>query len=310
MSAAAAMRGEVLRALARRPLCISPKHLYDERGAALFEQICTLPEYYPTRCELAIMQAHAPAMARLIGPRAVLVEIGCGHPQKTAPLLAALEELVAYVPVDIEPAQLDRSCASLAARVDAPPCRPVLADFTRPFALPLPPGAAARRAVYFPGSTIGNFDPPQALALLRRLRGLAGRGGVLLVGVDLHKAAAVLEPAYDDAQGVTAAFNLNLLERLNRELGADFDPASFAHRAFYHRRHRRIEMHLVSRHRQAVRVAGRRVGFAAGETIHTERSYKYGVAGFRALAARAGFAAQACWRDPRGWFGVHLLVAA
>jgi dimethylhistidine N-methyltransferase len=301
---------ELIAGLARPRKALPPKYFYDRRGCRLFEAICRLPEYYPTRTETAIMRAHVREMAHHIGRGCVLIEYGSGSSRKTRILIAAVSPL-AYVPIDIAAEQLETSCRALARAFPRLAVFGVCADYTRPFALPPPVRAMrARRVVYFPGSTIGNFTPGQARRFLSRVRALVGPGGGLLVGVDLKKERARLEAAYDDARGVTAAFNLNLLARLNREWGANFDLSAFRHRAFYNAARGRIEMHLVSTRQQRVRLAGRVFHLHAGETIHTENSYKYSVREFGALARSAGFARGACWTDPARLFAVHYLVVA
>ena len=283
------------------------KYFYDERGSALFERICELDEYYPTRTELTILRARAGAMAASLGPDCLVVEYGSGSGIKTQLLLEHLERPVAYVPVDISREHLLRSAAALSARYPALPVLPVCADFTQPFALPHPPRPPRRRAAYFPGSTIGNFAPAEARKFLTQVAELCGPGGALLIGVDLKKSRAVLERAYDDALGVTAEFNANLLRRLNRELGADFQLDRFAHRALWNEVEGRIEMHLVSRCAQEVRLAGRRIRFEAGETIHTENSYKYDLREFASLARSAGFEVEQVWVDGAALFSVQAL---
>jgi L-histidine Nalpha-methyltransferase len=306
-----AMRRDVLEALGSRPQRELPtQYLYDARGSALFDRICELPEYYPTRTELAIMERHVGAMARGVGERALVIEYGSGSSIKTRHLLEALPTPAGCVLVDISREHLERSAARLAAALPHVEVRPVCADFTTPFVVPRSRAAARRRVVYFPGSTIGNFQPEQATRLMRQMAAQAGSGGGLLIGTDLRKDPRVLEAAYDDAQGVTAAFNLNLLRRINRELGANFDLAAFEHRAIYDQARGRIEMLLVSREAQEVRVAGRRFELAAGETIRTECSHKYTIDGFHALAAAAGWRAEDVWVDERSWFAVHLLRRA
>jgi len=285
------------------------KYLYDERGSELFERICALPEYYPTRTELSILRACGRAMAAALGPGCLLVEYGSGSAVKTRLLLDRLEAPAAYVPVDISREHLLRASGAISRRHPSLPVLPVCADFTEPFDLPALPRAPRRRAAYFPGSTIGNFAPEEARKFLAQVAALCGTGGALLVGVDLRKPREVLEPAYDDALGVTAEFNLNLLRRLNRELGADFALDGFAHRALWNERESRIEMHLVSRRRQEARVGGHRIRFAAGESIHTENSYKYELPRFAALARSAGFEVERVWTDARALFSVQLLQA-
>jgi L-histidine N-alpha-methyltransferase len=305
------MRHDVLEALGRRPLKELPtQYLYDARGSALFDRICELPEYYPTRTELAIMERHVGAMARGVGERALVIEYGSGSSVKTRRLLEALQVPAGCVLVDISREHLMRSADRLASELPHVEVLPVVADFTAPFAVPRPRGRVQRRVVYFPGSTIGNFLPEQATRLMRQMAAQVGPGGGLLIGTDLRKDPAVLEAAYDDAQGVTAAFNKNLLRRINRELGADFDLRAFEHRAIYDEEHGRIEMHLVSREAQTVRMAGRRFELAAGEAIRTEYSHKYTIDGFHELAAPAGWRAEQVWMDEKAWFAVHLLRLA
>jgi L-histidine Nalpha-methyltransferase len=236
----------------------------------------------------------------------VVVELGSGSGWKTRLLLRHLPRPAAYVPVDVSSEHLMRFAAELAGEFPDVAVEPVAADFTQDFELPDAPFDGARRAVYFPGSTIGNFEHGEARQLLARMAGLCGRGGALLIGIDLRKPRDVLEAAYNDRQGVTAAFNLNLMERINRELGADFDLASFQHRAFYDEALGRIEMHLVSARRQAVRVGGRVFRFEAGETIHTENSHKYAVDGFASLAGEAGWQLVRTWTDSEALFAVQL----
>ena len=301
-------REAVLSGLGQAPKAVSCKYFYDEEGSRLFERICELPEYYPTRTELGILQAHAADMARAIGRDAVLVEFGSGASVKVRLLLDALTAPQAYIPVDISREHLLASASALAADYPALTVVPVCADYTAGF--PLPEAAAGAAPVaFFPGSTIGNFDPGEARAFLGRVARLVGPGGGLLIGVDLKKDTAILHAAYNDSAGVTAAFNLNLLKRINRELDGDFDLARFEHRAVYDPGKGRIEMHIASRETQTVRVDGHRFAFAADETIHTENSYKYGIAGFHALASEAGFEARNVWTDPAHLFSVHYLVA-
>jgi dimethylhistidine N-methyltransferase len=285
------------------------KYFYDEEGSALFERICELDEYYPTRTELGILRRHGGEMAAALGPRCLLVEYGSGSSTKTRLLLERLDDPAAYVPVDISREHLLRSAEALCARHPHLPVIPVCADFTQPFELP-PVPRAARRAAFFPGSTIGNFGPAEARKFLAQIAEQCGRGGVLLIGVDLRKSPAILEPAYDDALGVTAEFNRNLLRRINRELGADFDLAGFDHRALWNAVDGRVEMHLVSRREQAVQLGGCRIRFARGESIHTESSHKYELAGFAALARSAGFEVERVWTDPARLFSVQLLRTA
>jgi L-histidine N-alpha-methyltransferase len=284
------------------------KYFYDAIGSALFDEICDLDEYYLTRSELEILHSHAPEMAEAIGEDCELVEFGSGSGLKTRLLLAQVVAPRAYLPVDIAGEQLERSVRDLSA--DFPEIRliPVHADFANRFRLPGTGRPKARRVVYFPGSTIGNFNPAAAVDLLRRIVRLLGRGGGLLIGFDLDKNESIVWPAYNDRQGTSAAFNLNLLARINRELAADFDLAAFSHRADYLRARERVEMHLESRRAQVVHVAGRTIAFAAGETIHTEDSYKYSLETFSRLTSQAGFALSRQWLDSRGYFAVQFLV--
>jgi dimethylhistidine N-methyltransferase len=300
---------DVLAGLARPQKAIPPKYFYDERGSELFERICELPEYYPTRTELAIMERHVDAMVDLLGPDTQLVEFGSGASVKTRLLVDRLEPSL-YVPIDISESALHEACKRLVLLFPWLNISAVLADFTRPVRLPEFVGIPMRRkAVYFPGSTIGNFTPEEALEFLKGVRELVGPGGMLLIGVDLKKDKRVLDAAYDDAQGVTAEFNLNLLQRINRELGGDFQLKRFRHKAFYDESKGRIEMHLESLFSQFVHVAGQRFDFRPGETIHTEISCKYGVEEFQALAARARFHAEKVWTDPANLFAVHGMMA-
>ncbi|WP_454727577.1 MULTISPECIES: L-histidine N(alpha)-methyltransferase [Cupriavidus] len=310
----AAFARDVLAGLAGTPRSIPPKYFYDAAGSTLFDRICELPEYYPTRTELAILAGHAREIAAHIGPRADLIEFGAGSLTKVRRLLDAFAPADLprrFLPLDISGAHLHEAARRLRADYPALAVQPVVADYMAPFALPDAPGASGARARpvgFFPGSTIGNFSPAEALRFLRLAARLLAGGG-LLVGVDLVKAPATLHAAYNDSQGVTAAFNLNLLSRINRETGADFDLGGFAHYAFYEPVRRRIEMHLVSRRAQTVTVAGRPHRFAEGDTIHTENSHKFTIEGFRALAAEAGFRPGTVWTDERRLFSVHWLAA-
>ncbi len=280
--------------------------LYDDRGSALFDDICEVPEYYLTRTELGIMRAHVAQMAADIGPDASVIEYGSGSSTKTRLLLEAMVRPRAYVPVDISRGHLETVCAQLRLEYPALVIAPVVADFTRPFELPML--LAGPRVAYFPGSTIGNFEPVAASALLRRMGQQVGPDGCVLIGADLRKSLAVLEPAYDDAAGVTAAFNLNLLVRVNRELSGDLDPSRFRHRAYYDTEHGRIVMTLVSTCAQRANVAGRRFDFDRDEVIITEYSHKYTLDGFAGLAADAGLAVAQVWTDNAQWFSVQRLV--
>lgn len=298
----------LLEALARRPRAISPKYFYDTRGSELFEEICRLEEYYPTRTELDILTRCAADIAARIGPDVELVEFGAGSLTKVRILLDAMQRPVRYLPIDISGTSLREAAAQLAHAYPALPIAPVVGDYAQPLSLPTLLPAARCRVGFFPGSTIGNFTPAEALSFLEQTRP-ALEGGGMLLGVDLVKDPVVLHAAYNDARGVTGEFNLNVLARANRELGADFDLGNFAHYAFYNPWDRRIEMHLLSMRRQRVRVSGQVFEFEEGETLHTENSYKYTPDGVRELARRAGYAASAVWTDPSRWFSVWWLQA-
>ena len=302
------LSSEAVAALKRRPRQLPCKFFYDRRGSALFERICSLPEYYPTRTEIGILRRHAGQIARLIGPGALLVEFGSGAGVKTRILLDRLDDPAAYVPIDISRAALLQSAQALAARYPAIPIRPVCADDLQPLRLPEPPGCVEQVVAFFPGSTIGNFHPDEARSFLERIAAMVGPGGALLIGVDLRKDADTLIAAYDDAAGVTAQFNLNLLARLNREAGADFRLDGFRHRAVWNARAGRVEMHLVSTARQTVHLAGETFAFEPGETIWTESSYKHTLDGFLDLARP--FLPRRLWLDDAGLFSVLLLQVA
>jgi dimethylhistidine N-methyltransferase len=296
---------DVLAGLSRRQKALNPKYFYDEQGSALFEAICDLPEYYPTRTEMEVMRTHRREIARCLGPGSVLIEYGSGSGRKTRLLIEEIQP-AAYVAIDISATQLKAAAEGLAAAFPGVTVAAVCADYTRGFTLPQLAGR--RRVIYFPGSTIGNFTVAEATGFLRLACAQAGPGGAMLVGVDLKKDAGVLNAAYNDALGVTAQFNLNLLARINRELGGDFDLAAFRHHAFYDPALGRIEMHLVSLREQKVAIAGRVFELREGETIHTENSYKYSVDEFRNLAREAGFSPERYWVDPDDLFSVHYLV--
>lgn len=300
---------EVLHGLSAAPKAIPAKFFYDARGAELFEQICEAPEYYPTRTEIAIMRDYADEMAQAIGADLVLIEFGSGSGRKTRILLDALAP-AAYLPIDISREQLIDSANAIAQEFPLVDVHAICADYSNELVLPpLARLQTQRRVVYFPGSTIGNFTPTEARAFLQRTAQLAGPGGGLLIGVDLKKSPHLLNAAYNDAQGVTAAFNLNLLARINRELGADFDLGAFEHCAFYDQKLGRIEMHLRARTAQKVTLAGRSFSFAKGETIHTENSCKYHIDEFSALASSSGWRAVKVWTDPAKLFSVHYFSA-
>ncbi len=301
---------DLIDALATRPRSISPKYFYDAAGSALFDRICELPEYYPTRTEHAILERHAAEIAAAIGADANLIEFGAGSLAKIRFVLDAClagEPPASYVPVDISAAYLREAAGALRRHYPALNIEPVAADYLQNEAMQALARVPDRRVGIFFGSTIGNFSSEEAATFLSRAAALFTGGG-LLIGVDLVKDVAVLNRAYNDAAGVTAAFNLNLLVRANAELGADFELDDWAHRAFYDTHLQRIEMHLVSLRRQTVHVAGRAFEFAEGETIHTENSRKFTIDGFRAMAERAGFRPGAVWTDEAQLFSVHWLA--
>jgi dimethylhistidine N-methyltransferase len=300
---------DVVAGLGRTPKALSPKYFYDARGSALFEAICELPEYYPTRTELLLMQDSVVAMAAELGENCLLIEFGSGAGVKTEVLLQALRP-AAYVPVDISVDALRGAAVRLEKRFPLTPVIAVCADNMQPMEIPgLAAYGTSRRVIYFPGSTIGNLTQEEALMFLQDARRLAGHGGAMLVGVDLKKNPAVLHAAYNDSQGVTAEFNLNVLRRINRELGADFELEKFRHVAFYDEVAGRIEMHLESLCAQSVTVGGQVFAFAKGERMHTENSCKYSINEFRELAQRSGFRPLQVWTDPQQFFSVHLLAA-
>ncbi|HHJ17272.1 MAG TPA: L-histidine N(alpha)-methyltransferase [Gammaproteobacteria bacterium] len=303
--ALADFRSEVLAGLAQAPKQLSPKFFYDYQGSRLFEAITELPEYYPTRTEIGILERHGESIAEFLGRDCLLLELGSGSSRKIRVLLDALQP-AAYMPVDISREHLLGSAQALVADYPSLEVHAACADYSQDFELPHYPEDLPR-AAFFPGSSIGNFEPAAACELLQRVADHLGEGGRLLVGVDLQKDSELLHAAYNDAQQVTAAFNLNLLERINRELDADFDLDRFSHHAFYNETEGRVEMHLVSQCRQTVSVAGERFEFAEGETIHTENSYKYSVEGFLRLAQQAGFTSDQVWTDEQQLFSVHCL---
>ncbi|MGP9811653.1 L-histidine N(alpha)-methyltransferase [Rhodopseudomonas sp. NSM] len=298
---------DVLDGLSQPQKSLSPKYFYDDAGSELFVEITKLPEYYPTRTELGILRDRAGEIAALIPPNAAIVEFGAGATTKIRLLLAA-HEVAAYVPVDISGDFITAQAAELRRDFPELAVYPVAADFTEPFALP----EAVRdlpKVGFFPGSTLGNFEPQDAARFLNSARDILGDGARLIIGVDLEKDERLMVPAYDDAAGVTAKFNLNVLERINRELDGDVEVPAFAHRAIYNRDLHRIEMHLVSLRDQTVRILGQPIAFRAGETIHTENSYKYSLARFRALAQDSGWTLKRSWTDADGLFSVHALEA-
>jgi dimethylhistidine N-methyltransferase len=298
---------DILSGLSEPQKRLPSKYFYDAAGSKLFDRITELDEYYLARAELQIMHKHADTMAARCGPRCLLIELGAGSLLKVRLLLDRLSRPAGYLPVDVSGDHLRSAAIELTARYPGLDVRPLVADFTQAFDLPVI--NAARRVVYFPGSTLGNFDPPDAETLLRRMARLVGVGGGLLLGVDLRKDVRLLEPAYNDTRGVTAAFNRNVLVRINRELGADFDPAAFRHRAFFNREQSRIEMHLVSAANQSVHLAGRTFRLGREESICTEHSYKYDLADLTECAARCGLRADETWTDDDGLFAVLYLSA-
>ncbi len=305
-----AMRQDVLDGLCRQPKQLPCKYFYDEWGSFLFDRICELPEYYLTRTELGILRRHAAEIATCLGEDCLLIEYGSGSSLKTRVLLDALASPAGYVPIDISAAHLARAAARLGSAYPGLDVMPVCADYGNGLRIPSSRRPARRRIGFHPGSTLGNLEPGQATAFLRRLARTTGDDGGLLIGLDLVKDAAILHAAYDDAAGVTAAFNLNLLRRLNRELAADFHLGRFRHRARWNAGAQRMEMHLESVGAQTAVVAGAAIDFAAGETIHTENSHKYRLEDIPTLAAAAGLRAERIWQDPRGWFAVCYLVPA
>ena len=303
----AALRAEVLAGLALPQKTLPPKLFYDAAGAALFERICELDEYYLTRAELSILRARAGEIAALVGPGAALVEYGSGAGMKVRLLLDAMHAPAAYVPLDISREQLARVVTQLSGDYPHVPILPVCADYTQPLTVPDLP-QRARRVAFFPGSSIGNFHPTEAAVFLRRVRRVIGKDGALLLGVDRHKQESVLHAAYDDREGVTAAFNLNALARLNHDFGADFDLAAFQHRAIWDAGVGRIEMHLESRTAQTAHLAGERFFMAQGETIWTESSYKYDRRRLDQLVTEGGFRVERRWTDEREQFWLAFLV--
>ena len=297
----------VIEGLSRPQKAIPCRFLYDARGSALFDAICELPEYYPTRTEIAILAARAPDIAALAGPRAQLIELGSGSSVKVRTLLQAFDQPAAYVAVDVSREHLKRAAAALALDFPGIEVAAVCADYSAPFPLPELP-AAGRRIAFFPGSTIGNLEPEEAAAFLRLWSRRLGPDAAMLVGVDLKKDPSVLHAAYNDRQGVTAQFSRNILARANAELGADFALDRFAHHARYNAEAGRIEIHLKSLDAQVVRLGGHDFSFAAGELVHAEHSYKYEIGEFQALARRSGFEASTVFTDPAALFSVHYLT--
>lgn len=296
-----------LEGLSKLPKTLPSRFFYDACGSELFEQITRLPEYYPTRVETAILEAHAAEMLRELGEGAVLVEFGSGSSRKTEILLNQTPQPWAYVPIDISRSALESAALRLAALYPELEVRPLVGNFTRDVAFP--PEIAGRVKIgFFPGSTIGNFTPQESVGLLQAMRLALAPDGLLIIGVDLKKDVDVLLRAYNDSQGVTAAFNLNLLRRVNRELGADFDLCGFRHQAIYDSAKGRIEMHLVSLKTQTAQLARRTIRFRKDETIHTENSYKYEIEQFREIARSAGWTPGRVWADENSFFSMHELM--
>ena len=295
---------DALTGLRTTPKRMAAKYFYDAVGSQLFEEITELPEYYPTRCEMNILRDHGKEIGKVIPEGAALVEFGSGSNKKVRILLKGAPKLAAYVPVDICAEMVEDEAKELRADRPQLPIFPVVADICKPFALPEAARTAPARAGFFPGSTIGNFESHEAAAFLRNAGEILGEGAVLIVGVDLIKAPEILNSAYNDKKGVTARFNKNLLVRMNRELDASFKLETFEHHAFYNRERNRIEMHLASLKRQKVRVAGETIDFRAGETIHTENSYKYSIDSLNALAGGVGWRQIQAWTDPKKYFAV------
>ena len=306
--ATSAFAGDVIGDLSKHPKKLSPKYFYDAKGSELFEQITVLPEYYPTRTELSILRERGGEIARLIPQGAALIEFGAGATTKVRLLLERCA-FGAYVPVDISGDFLRAQADGLRRDFPKLGIHPVVADFTAPFALPAEI-ADMPKVGFFPGSTLGNFEPQEASAFLRSAREILGEGAQMIIGVDLEKNERVLYDAYNDAAGVTAKFNLNVLVRINRELGGNFDVSAFMHRSVYNRERHRIEMHLIAKKAQTVRLLGRNFSFRPGESIHTESSYKYSLDRFTELARESGWSVRESWTDRDRMFSVHALVAS
>ena len=299
---------EVRCGLAKTPKELPTKYLYDECGSRLYERICTLEEYYIPGVETGIMRENIGEITGLLGSGVNLIEYGCGSCSKTRLLLDNIPNLTAYIPIDISREQLLSVSQQLTLDYPGLDIFPVCADYAGDFRLAIPSLQGTRNVVYYPGSSIGNFGPESGRALLKNIAGVCRPGGALLIGIDLQKDPAVLHRAYNDSQGITAAFNLNLLERINRELDGDFNLRCFGHNAFYNPEKGRVEMHLVSRKDQTVRLNNSSVVFTEGETIWTESSYKYTPSGFAGMASDAGFTVGKAWTDEKGWFSVLYLV--
>ena len=293
--------------LRQRPKTIPPKYFYDAHGSHLFDLICSTPEYYPTRTETGILERHGAEMAEMIDPACTLIELGSGSATKTPLILQHLTNEAVYVPIDICETHLINSTQRLQTMFPQLKMQPLCTDYHQLPGHVIKRHAGKRQVVFFPGSTIGNCTPDEAVNLLKRVADLVGPSGGLLIGVDAKKSTEILNAAYNDAAGHTAAFNINLLKRMQSELGAQLDAEQFAHHAYYNEAHGRIEMHLVSRCKQAIRLGGESFEFDAGESIHTENSYKYTAPEFKQLARAAGWHLQSTWRDENELFNVHYL---
>jgi len=309
-SAKKTFQEEVLAGLSKSPRQLPCKFFYDEHGAQLFQQICNLPEYYVTRTEIQILRLHGAEIADALGPQIELIGLGTGAGTKTRILLAEMERPAVYVPIDISKEQLTKSSERFRKMFPDMQVLPVAADYLEPFELPLPRQLSSRSVIYFPGSTIGNFEPDEASEFLSRLVELAGEDGGLLIGVDLQKDRHVIEAAYNDSAGVTAKFNKNLLTRINRELDGDFDLGRWQHYAIYNPSQGRIEIYVLSEVDQTVRIGEREFQLRAGEKILTEYSYKHTIGGFIMLARQAGFEFRQVWTDDDRWFGVFYFTVA
>jgi len=304
-------RAAVLSGFSSSPKTLPPKFFYDDRGSHLFNAICETPEYYVTRTEIALLRHIGPELSGHAGPTASVIEYGCGSAEKIRSLLSALENPVEYVAIDISRAHLIATASDIARDYSSVRVGAICADFTGELALPDRTGEGAqRRIAFFPGSTIGNQTPEEAVEFLKRIRRVVGDGGGLIIGVDLKKDTDILNRAYNDADGYTADFNLNLLHRMKKELNAAVNPDQFEHLAFYNEDKGRIEMHLTSKIDQTVGIAGESFSFRKGETIHTENSYKYDISEFAAIAAKAGFFVETTWADPDDLFSIHFMAAS
>lgn len=299
---------EIVRGLSRDQKMISPKYFYDERGSQLFDAITELPEYYLTNTELGIMRDNIDEIVALVGKQASLIEFGSGSSLKTRILLEHLSELAAYVPVDISDEFLQQSAQQIREEFPHIDVHPVVADFTKPFKLPQPMVTPVRNVVYFPGSTIGNFEVDTAMDLLHVMHHEAGAGGALLIGVDLQKNPQIIEDAYNDSAGITAQFNLNMLTHLNRDYGANFDVDEFKHSAHYDADAGRVVIEVVSTRDQSFEIGDTAFKVADGEAILTEYSHKYTLDGFAAMAKQAGFSVQTVWTDAEQLFSVQFLT--